>query len=268
MQYQEFSPPSVLADYVQLIWIGEGIKADGFDAKERILPDGIVELVFHYGDPYLTHSAIGNTREQPRSFAISQMQDFIEIQGNGKTGMISVRFFPWGAYHFFKIPINDFIDDTIATEDLWPNQYLEVQDGIQSASNNYQRLNIIQEFLKNRLTENYRNCPDVDHVIQYIRQTKGSKSIDEICATTGFSKKQLERKFLASVGTTPKQFSRVTRFLNLCHHLEGHRNRSLTELTYECGYYDQAHFIKEFKQFSGFTPKEFFRRDNIGFASI
>jgi len=268
MYYQEFSPPSFLADYVQIIWIQEDIKTNDFNTKERILPDGIVELVFHYGDPYLTHNSIGNTQEQPRSFAISQIQDFIEIQSNGRTGMISVRFFPWGAYHFFKTPIRDFIDDTIETSNLWPHQYSEVQDRIESATNNLQRLNIIKDFLMNSLKENYQNCPAVDRVIQYIRQTKGSISIDALCETTGFNKKQLERKFLATVGTTPKQFSRGTRFLNLCHHLKEHKHQSLTELTYDCGYYDQAHFIKEFKQFSGFTPKEFFKRDNIAFSSI
>ena len=158
MYYQEFVPPSFLADYVQIIWIKEDIKTDDFNTKERILPDGIVELVFHYGDPYLTHNSIGNTQEQPRSFAISQIQDFIEIQSNGRTGMISVRFFPWGAYHFFKIPIRDFIDDTIETSNLWPHQYSEVQDRIESATNNLQRLNIIKEFLMNSLKENYQNA--------------------------------------------------------------------------------------------------------------
>jgi len=73
---------------------------------------------------------------------------------------------------------------------------------------------------------------------------------------------------LAAVGTTPKVFSRITRFLNICRHLEEHQNKTLTQLTQECGFYDQAHFIKEFKEFSGFTPKEFFQKENVYFSEI
>jgi AraC-like DNA-binding protein len=82
------------------------------------------------------------------------------------------------------------------------------------------------------------------------------------------SKKQLERQFSLAVGTTPKVFCRVSRFLDVCHRLREYQQRTLTELTHECGYFDQSHFIKDFKQFSGFTPKQFSDRNNVSFADI
>ena len=90
----------------------------------------------------------------------------------------------------------------------------------------------------------------------------------EIGRCVGLSKKQLERKFPRAVGTTPKTFARLSRFLNICHHIDTHRGTKLTQLTYECGYFDQAHFIKELKAFSGFTPKKFFERKNVVFADL
>jgi len=73
---------------------------------------------------------------------------------------------------------------------------------------------------------------------------------------------------LATIGTTPKIFSRTTRFLHLCHHLKEYENKNMTQLTYDLGYYDQAHFIKDFRTFTGFTPKEFYEQNNICFADF
>lgn len=119
-------------------------------------------------------------------------------------GFISIRFYPWGAYHFFSTPIKDFTDN----------------------------------------------------------------SIDEIANQFQISRKQLERKFASSLGTSPKVFSRTCRFLSLCHNLKHYEGRNLSEFTYECGYFDQSHFIKEFKAYSGFTPKEYFAKNNVVFADL
>lgn len=65
---------------------------------------------------------------------------------------------------------------------------------------------------------------------------------------------------------TPKTFSRISRFLNICHHLDGYLDSKLTRLAHECGYFDQAHFIREFCAFTGFTPKAFFAKNNVKFT--
>ncbi len=72
---------------------------DDHAPKSLIVPDDIVEIVFHYGDPWITTVAGGKRMVQPRSFAVSQMRKYIEIESNGLAGFVSVRFYPWGAYH-------------------------------------------------------------------------------------------------------------------------------------------------------------------------
>ena len=118
------------------------------------------------------------------------------------------------------------------------------------------------------LNENRENDNQIDEAIKLIRNSKGQIAIEEIAEKVFLTKRTLERKFLETVGTSPKIFSRITRFLNICHHLEEHKNKTLTQLTYECGYYDQAHFNRDFKEFSGFTPKDFFAKENVFFANI
>ena len=268
MIYKEFPTLPGLAPYVQLVWMMESENEHDTMPLEQIMPDGILEFVTHYADPWITIVAGGQAESQPESFVISQMRKHIEIGPDGPTGMISVRFYPWGGYHFFDEPVDNFLDGTISIKKLWPLHCDDFMQKVRHASNQEARVTLIQKFLLARLEEHKKNEHSLDDAIRLIRESKGQLSMEEVCKRTGFSKKQLERKFIRSVGTTPKIFARVSRFLNICHHLEEYGNRSLTELAHECGYFDQSHFIKEFREFSGYTPKEFFARKNVGFADL
>lgn len=268
MFHREFTPHPDLADYVQVVWTMESDgEADKFP-REQILPDGIVELVVHYREPFITHQVDGSSYVQPVTFAISQMKKCIEIESRGSIGFIAVRFFPWGAYHFFDTPIRTFLDGFVATEVLWKTHDHPLAEQVCSAGGYKARVNCVEQFLLARLEKHRRHDTATDDAIKLCRTERGRLTVHELAERVELSKKQLERRFLDSVGTTPKTFCRVSRFLDVCHHLEAYRNRTLTELTYECGYFDQAHCIKEFKEFSGFTPKQFFAKSNVAFADI
>jgi AraC-like DNA-binding protein len=267
MEYHEFHLTPPLSDYIQTIWAMQSESEQDGSPRSQIMPDGIVEIIFHYETPLYTYQDDSKFL-QPENFAISMMRKFVEIESSGKSGFISVRFFPWGARHFFDEPIQNFLDQTIHAEKLWGDNSALIINKIKTCANLDERFLVVQQFLLDRLNEFQKNDTSLDDAIKLIRNSKGQLSIEEACSKSGYSKKQLERKFLASVGTTPKIFSRISRFLNICQHLEDQKNKSLTELTHECGYYDQAHFIKEFKEFSGFTPKEFFEKENIYFSEI
>ncbi|NER12868.1 helix-turn-helix domain-containing protein [Leptobacterium flavescens] len=269
MKYQEFTPSAPLSDYIQLIWIMESESPKEVYPKEKILPDGIVELVFHYKDPFINYFADGRKLKQPDGFAISQMSKFIEIESDGEIGFISVRFYPWGAHHFFKKPIKSFIDDLTDAGELWEGGY-QKDLGVLTNLDDREKVNRVEEFLMGKLNgqKTKKNSDLITDTIKLIRDTRGSLPIDDICKQTGLSYKQLERYFVSSIGVSPKVFSRTTRFLHLCHHIGEYENKTMTQLAYDMGYYDQAHFNKEFKEFSGLTPKEYFRQKNISFADF
>ena len=266
MKSAEFQPIPALADLIQVIWVMESEHADDIYPHELIMPDGIVELVFHYGDPFYTWQD-GSRFSQPRSFAISMMRKCIAIESSGRIGILAVRFYPWGAYHVFDTPIATFLDQTIGTDRLWSN-HDQVMADVLSADGSEQRVARVQQFLLEQLDVYRRDEPAVDEAVKLIRRSKGRLSIEEVCARTGFSAKQLGRKLVGSVGVTPKIFSRVTRFLDICSRLGDHRHLTLAQLAHDCGFHDQAHFIKEFKAFAGFTPREFFTRNNVVFADL
>lgn len=267
MEYHEHILSKPLTDYIQTMWAMQSENDTDHYPKSQIMPDGIVEVIFHYGNSFYTYQD-GKRFLQPDSFAISMMRKYVEIESNGIAGFVSVRFFPWGAYHFFDKPVKDFLDQTLDARELWGNQITDLREELKSQPSIEEKFSVVEKFLLEQYGKFKRDDRAIDNVIKWIREQKGMMSVEEIGSRAGLSKKQLERKFLSTVGTTPKTFARITRFLNLCQNLEDHKGRTLTELTHDCGYYDQAHFIKEFKEFSGYTPKEFYERENVYFTDI
>ena len=268
MTYLEFKPQWPLSEFVQLIWVWEDATNVHHLPRERIVPDGIVELVFHFGDPLVTYFPDDTASIQPLNFVIAQVEEFIEIEAQGPIGLISVRFFPWGAYHFLNVPIKELKDRIIPAELIWNDAVLVLQDKICCASNNTTRINLVQDFLLHQLRKNFVEYPDLDDIVKYIAHTHGRTPIERLTREIGMSQRNLERKFIHSVGISPKQFSRIHRFLGACSGLKRADYSSLTDFTYDMGYYDQSHFIRDFKAFSGMNPTEFLNKDHISFLEL
>lgn len=267
MTYTEYKPNAILSDYIQLIWIAESEPSDDFYPKEKILPDGIVEIVFHFADPFNTYNTKGDKLKQPKGFAISQMKNFVEIEPDGTIGFVSVRFFPWGAPHFFDEPISNFLDGSIDLNIIWKNGYQQLEEEIRCVTND-KKVALIEQFLEKRLQQHKKETETIDNAIRYIRDSRGKYKVEELCLKLNIHYKKLERGFMDTIGTTPKVFSRTTRFLHLCHHLKEYENLTMTQLAYQLDYFDQAHFIKDFKAFSGITPTAYYRQNNICFAEF
>ncbi len=261
MIYQEFKPIEPLDGFIQCFTVFETGSTEKIE--EIIMPDGIVELVFHFGEPMIT-SVNGSTISQPAQFAISQMKYPITIKSKGATRFISARFYPWGAHHFFGFGISEFLDNSIESNLLWQTNGL--YDNIGNAKNIKDKINVLQSFLLDQLKRNGKSQA-FDEVVKFFRSDGIFQNLKGVRQKLGFSKKQLERKFIASVGTSPQLFLRNSRFLHLCNKLGNGNTKSLTELAYQYGFFDQAHFNHEFKLFSGMTPREF-RNNTPAYASM
>ena len=103
--------------------------------------------------------------------------------------------------------------------------------------------------------------------VELLFQLKGQISVNELAHRLATSKRNLERRFLNQIGLSPKQLSKIIRLQTLLKKLEQNPSGSLTELAMECGYYDQAHFIKDFKEFTGLSPKQFYA-DNMKMTTL
>ena len=263
MRSHVLTPRDELKPYVRLIWILEGDDFTAFGPAERILPDGLLEIVFHYRSPFMCSYSGKGYEVLPRSVAVSQTRSFIEIHPNQDFGLISVRFQPWGAFHFIGIPLSEIADQPADIEYLWGPQVRDLEDRLLEAQCDVARVALVEEFLLRQLHRHQKET--VAPLVRSVWRHSGRLKIPDLCSELGIGERSLQRRCKAALGTTPKEFVRLSRFLTACNLLRASPARPLAETGQICGYFDQSHFISEFRTFSGLTPRAFVGASGVSF---
>jgi len=256
MNFQFIKPSGFLAQYIRHYWILEADASDG-EVCERIIPTGNIEWMFHYRNTFVVKST-EKIVAQPRSLVCGINCNYSDVATRGDSGVIAVTFLPKGASHFLRFPLSDIEDCSIALSDIFNSKINEVEERICIATTTLARIQIIEQFL----TTCFRpvNTNDVLLItkgVEIINSSKGQIKASELSKKLIITNKTLERKFSIYLGKTPKQFIKIVRFQGVIQYLSNIDHKHLTQLTYDNGYYDQSHFIKDFKNMSGYTPSEF-----------
>ena len=230
MEYQEFVPRSPLRDYVRCIWT---MRSPG-GGVERVLPDGSCEIVLNRGDPF-RHEG----RVQPRAMVVGQMPRFMEIEPAGAVDLIGIRFRPGGLFPFLRAPMSDLTGG-----------WADLRDVDRALVRDLEGARGPEEALLARLRP--ADGP-VRAAVAAIE--RGEPRIGRIARGLGLHPRRLERMFLREVGVAPKLLARVVRFQGV---LRG--SGDWATVAQACGYYDQAHLIRDFKEFAGEPPTAYFAR--------
>lgn len=257
MNYQTFEPCHDLTTLVKCYWTLKSLKKKTPE-KQTIVPDGCMEMIFHYGDLYKQYTENGNSIIQPRSFVIGQLTRPLEIESTGETGIFSVRFHHNGFLPFATIPIKEMENIAVSLEKLFGKDGQEIEQRILTTTSTSERIKLIETFLLKRLTDTETVDRIVKSTVETILTANGQLSVDELSKQTNINRRQLERKFSSAIGLSPKQLSKTIRLQATLKMLLNKNFTSLTALAYQGEYYDQAHFIKDFKELTGFTPKQFY----------
>ncbi|MBY0435795.1 MAG: helix-turn-helix domain-containing protein [Cyclobacteriaceae bacterium] len=257
MNYQTFEPSPDLNTLIKCYWTLESPKEES-PQRQTIVPDGCIEMIFHYGDLYKQYIADGNDIVQPRCFVFGQLTKPLEIEPTGETGIFSVRFYPEGFLPFATIPIKEMENKAVSLEKLFGTDGLKIEQSVLNATSTSERINLIETFLLNRLASVEAIDKIIKSTIETILTANGQLSVQELSKLNNINRRQLERKFSTTIGLSPKQLSKTVRLQATLKMLISKNFTSLTGLAYKGDYYDQAHFIRDFKEFTGLTPKEFY----------
>lgn len=256
MNYQTYPPGDELNGFVKCYWTLES-PAGEHPQKQRIVPDGCMEMIFHYGGLY-RQFVNGGTILQPRCFVIGQLTEPLEIMPTGSTGIFSARFHPEGFMPFATMPIRQMENTAVPLEQLYGAEGALLGGKMQGAASAAERIVILEQFLLGRLMR----ADTIDNIAkttaEIILGMNGQVSVAGLSAQIKISRRQLERKFSTVIGLSPKQLAKIIRLQAALKLLLSGRFTSLTELAHEGDYYDQAHFIKDFKEFTGHTPRNFY----------
>lgn len=259
MNYSERLPHPLLRTHIKCMWSLESDDVIVPDSPDRVLPDGCMELIFHFGDPFQIVKK-GVARLQDRSILFGQIESFVEMMPSGKTGLVAVRFKPSGLAPFVNIPVSEFNHGAVSIEHVFGKEAERLEALVMLSETVEERMQVIEQFLISRL---YRSEHDriVHSSLQYLGLTN-MMSVDQLANSHGISMRQLERKFKNTTGLSPKTLMRIMRFQRFFALLESENELNLTQLALDAGYYDQAHFIRDFHRFAGMSPTQYFKSDN------
>lgn len=259
MKYDILQPSGILSPFVRYYWSLEVINPNTIEPY-RVIPHGCIELMFFFGDKYREVKNGNLEGYHPQTIITGQQSSYFDLQATGKVGIFSVFFKPHGAKLFFSLPISELKDRSIALSDIAGRDSGQLEDEIMNSKNNCQRVNFVEKFLLKKLLEKeYEDFKRINSVVGRIIKTRGELTLEDMSFEACLSSKQLDRKFSRYVGMSPKQYLKIVRFQNVLKTKELNPEMSLTSLGFECGYYDQAHFIKDFKKITGMTPKSYFQ---------
>lgn len=257
MLYQVFDPPANLAPYVRFFWALEDEVASGEEFVHRSMADGCVEMVFHYRSAFdeITHDEL--IEASPLASIQAQSTRYRRFVTRESFGIFGVYLYPFAIPRLFGFPASDFTNISPDLASVFGREGSRLDERVCTVSANEDRIAIISEFLTGKLNATSRELPSIYRSIHSVLANKGTLTVDLLAAEYDISKRQFERRFKDLAGLSPKLCSRVIRFQAATQFkLDG--TRDLTEIAYACGYYDQSHFINDFREFSGYTPKEYF----------
>lgn len=268
LKYQTFQPHQDLGSLIKCYWTLE-VPVQGDHQKQLIIPDGCIEMIFILGDDVKRYTSEDKFIMQPREMVLGQITEPFFVEPTGYVNSFAVRFYPYGFANFVPIPIKKLANKETPLKILFGEKPAhELGKKIKQAVDTKKRIKIVETFLLNRLKDKATIDNIVKTTIDTMLLTKGSPSINSILKNDLSKRRQIERKFFEKVGISPKKLGKVIRLQAVLKMLLNRQSENLTKVAYDNEYFDQAHFVKDFKEFTGTTPKEFLRDGKMILSSI
>ncbi|MGH9380434.1 MAG: helix-turn-helix domain-containing protein [Thermoanaerobaculia bacterium] len=250
--FARWSPPR-LASVVSTIWYFEGTLAY---LRERHFPDGLIDLVVHLGPVY--RRVEGDRSEPFNRTCVAGLQlgpDVIEAPP-GPSAVLGLELRPVGAFRVLGRPLHELTDRTVDLKDIAAEAATELAECCAAAATPEKRLRVAACWIDARVRTGPAPARAVTWLAGELERRNGAVPIGELQAQTGWSRTRLTTVFREQIGVPPKTLARFYRFrraLEMVHRAEV----PLTEIALATGYYDQPHFNTEFRELSGFAPRDY-----------
>ncbi|MEZ4852492.1 MAG: helix-turn-helix domain-containing protein [Bacteroidia bacterium] len=230
---------------------------------ERFLPDGEVQIIFdltHYPKFIYDNETLEAIQSCQKVWFSGFRTKPITIPSGKESEMLIVQFKKGKAFPFLLTPMYSLTNLVVDAELVLTPEILSIRGRLLEARTPFLKLQILEKHLLkiylNKLSEN----PFVDFAVSTILTAPNQYSIKTISEKAGYSQKHIIKLFKEHIGVTPKEFLKVIRFQKAIEQIEQQEEVDWSAIAHDCGFYDQSHFIADFKHFSGFTPTEYMRQ--------
>lgn len=251
----------LLRKLVKYFWVIESRTPVGIDHK--LLPVNNIDLILSLSSPikYITDQ---NTEIVPKGFHFNGFRDkYYRINQSGPISVFGISFFHAGLFPVIRTPLSEFANKTTEADLILKYFAEDVSEIIRTKGPVPQAIRIIENELVKLVDVSLIPEGEVCRLFQKFHDNMNDFNIGVFCEQNGIHKRKLERVFNRYIGTSPKLFQRVSRFQDVVSQLQKNNYSTLTAFAYDNNYYDQTHFIKDFKSFTGSTPMDFLEQKSF-----
>jgi len=263
MKLQFIQPRQELKPYISKIWLVEnnlGLVNHG----TLIAPNARPKIIIPFKNALTTTDNYKTTICKENGVYFIGIRDVPVTLGTpeGATGSIGLEFTTDGAYKFLNTPMYELTNNLFSFSELYGKEGKQLLKLIEENENPKQKINIIQGFLLNQLKSMERNNLILNYSVNFISSLQGLASIKELEKKTGYSKRYLDMLFKNYLGISPKTYSTIIRFQHFYKTFGENRSSDTIIQSALESYYDQSHFIKEFKRYTGYAPTQYSKLNN------
>jgi AraC-like DNA-binding protein len=258
MLFLNHVPPAPLSQFVNLLWLYEGYTQP--HAKERILPTGEMQIVINLLED---RTCIYDREDADRcqtfrgSVLSGAHSEYQVISTAMQASVVGVHFKPGGAFPFLRMPAGELRDATVSLETLWGAAAVDLRDRLLDAPTPQARLEVLERVLLKELARDFDAHGAVGFALRRFMAEPHATTVAGVSDQIGLSSKRFIQVFRDETGFTPKVFCRIRRFQQALDLMEGRKSVEWAKVALDCGYFDQAHFIHDFRAFSGISPTSY-----------
>jgi AraC-like DNA-binding protein len=259
MHYSFHVPAKPLGEVVHSFWDSSFSLAH---ARVRILPRGTIEVIINLSDDEIRifdSSHAGRCLRLPGIVVSGAYAGALDIDPMQHASLIGVHFRPGRAFSVLGTDLSDLANNHFPLEALWGRAAVELRERLCAADSPVLRFRILEEVLTARL-HGRQEHPAITLALGTFGPAGIGDSVRSVSQRLGLSQRRFIQVFAEQVGLTPKLFCRVLRFEQAREHLNRFAKVNLSQVALACGYCDQSHMVRDFQEFSGFSPTAFLRR--------
>lgn len=254
MQTKFYTPHVLLREFVNCIMVVQATVPPGISPVVCYPPTPQHSLFFYINDQIkVQKEEWGEFELQPRSVLVGLQSGSVKLDVNRSHKAVRVGFHPGGMYRLLGLSMSEMIDAGIDATDIFGAGMKELNEKLQEAPHFDAIKDSIEQFLLGKLDTLKKAIPFDNAMLEMLR-LGGNVEIEQVASLACLSLRQFERVSKDRIGFPPKVFARLVRFSKAYRLREQFADLSWTSIAHECGYFDQAHFIRDFKEFAGISP--------------
>ncbi len=234
----------------------------GSFARRRELPSDRVVLIVNLGRPIrvLARGGDADWTVQPDGFLAGLSDTYAVTETRGAQRGVQVDLTAVGAHLLLRLPMHEVTGRVVTLEELLGRSGALLREVVAEADGWEGRFAALDAFFVDRLDQARSPVPNVTRALGRLRETGGAMRVGALAAELGCSRRHLVAQFREQVGVPPKLLARILRFERAVALVDDAAPMGWAEIAATCGYYDQAHLVRDFRQFTGSAPGDFARR--------